>query len=80
MRQTAEIRERLDWMAEHPGEWLWWSSQTYPSSSRHFVAPSFERRIVNHQSVHDGYGPYATWKPGLWIRYVGGRDEEIHAR
>ncbi len=68
---TEGMKERLRWMFEHPGAWLHWSVQMYPPSSRHIHEPSFERRVVSHTSVHDGYGPYKDWAPGLWVRYVG---------
>ncbi len=74
---TPEVRANLDWMAEHPGEWLWWAQSRHPVSAHGVKAPSFERRYVSWQCVHDGYGPHRDWKPGLWVRFVGGGEANV---
>jgi len=68
---TEMMKERLDWMAKHPGEWLRWGWQRFAQSSRHLKEPSFETRYVS-PSVRDfAHHPDAGVKPGLWVRYMG---------
>ncbi len=68
---TDEVRERLDWMAEHPGEWIRWSANLNPVSARHVRPPSFERAVVMRDALRHGYGPHAGAPCGLYVRYVG---------
>ena len=68
---TDKIKENLRWMAENPGEWLWWGASFFPVSARGVAAPSFELCIVSRQGSRDGYGPHKGWRGGLWVRYLG---------
>jgi hypothetical protein len=68
---TQLVKDKLAWMAEHPGEWMWWGRSRFAPSSRHLRAPSFERQFVSSpMSEFDGV-PFQGWHVGLWVRYVG---------
>lgn len=71
MRQTAEIKAKLDWMAEHPGEWMLWGRGMFPASARHVHEPSFERKIVSPSRANFDYLPVYEMPSGLYVRYVG---------
>ena len=74
---TEDMKARLRWMAEHPGEWLYWSPSPHSVTARGITAPSFERVAVSHDSVLHRYGPHKDWEPGLWVRYVGGGEANV---
>jgi hypothetical protein len=62
-----DFKRKLLWMADHPGEWLWWGTRwsapnlNPPLFERHFVSPGADESLLT------GHRP-RKWKPGLWLR------------
>ena len=65
--QTEAMKKKLRWLADNPGEWLWWG--TSPHAVVDLREPAFER-IVASPGVY-GHRPEGVDRRGLWIRYRG---------
>lgn len=68
--KTERIKASLAWMAEHPGEWLYWGDKRFSSTSRQVREPSFERRYISPSVKSFENHPFNSWKCGLWVRFI----------
>lgn len=42
-KKNPETLERMSWMDEHPGEWIFWSTKNYPPTVRAIMGAKYER-------------------------------------